>query len=395
VTGTEVEVAGRVVTDTGGQVEYWVEYGPTAAYGEVTDSGFVTLAKNEVYGVGVNITGLERSKTYHYRLCAKDANQNGGPGCGEDNAFLTQMFDCGDTITRDVRMRESMDCDRGPDSNGLTIGADGVQVDLGGFTLHGPHGLIREPVTPIGIDNSAGYDDVTIRNGGLAYWGTGVRMEGGSRNWFLDASVTSNTRGLVMRGGDHNLIMRSTLAGSPGFGLGLTVVNSPVLVVDGGAGAGWLVDSNDTLIRRSALQPTEDASEPCIEIRGSRNRVVDNGFVGCIRAGLVVTSGADNVLTSNDIEGFSSPGDPAAPGYLGDGIFVGAFTAGTVLRENVVYENSGDGIEALAPATSLQGNSADDNGDFGIDAAAGSTDLGGNSAEGNGNPLQCRNVFCS
>jgi hypothetical protein len=78
---------------------------------------------------------------------------------------------------------------------------------------------------------------------------------------------------------------------------------------------------------------------------------------------------------------------------LGDGIFVSAFSAGTLLRDNTANGNDGDGIEADAPAR-VGADTANDNGDFGIDAAAGSTDLGGNTATGNGNPLQCRNVFC-
>jgi hypothetical protein len=31
VTGTEAVVGGSVVSDVGGEVEYWVEYGPTTA----------------------------------------------------------------------------------------------------------------------------------------------------------------------------------------------------------------------------------------------------------------------------------------------------------------------------------------------------------------------------
>ena len=36
VTGTIANLAGRVASDTGGTVEYWVQYGPTTAYGSQT-----------------------------------------------------------------------------------------------------------------------------------------------------------------------------------------------------------------------------------------------------------------------------------------------------------------------------------------------------------------------
>jgi parallel beta-helix repeat protein len=81
-------------------------------------------------------------------------------------------------------------------------------------------------------------------------------------------------------------------------------------------------------------------------------------------------------------------------GRDGDGIHVGAFTTGTLLRDNVAQSNGGDGIEVEATATRLRGNVATSNGDFGIDAVAGVTDLGGNRASSNGNPPQCRNVLC-
>jgi parallel beta-helix repeat protein len=96
------------------------------------------------------------------------------------------------------------------------------------------------------------------------------------------------------------------------------------------------------------------------------------------------------VLVGN--EAFGSTGPPE--GTILDGIFIGAFTAGTVLRDNYAHDNDDDGFDIRGVDTRLEDNRADDNGDFGIDAVAGVTDLGGNTATGNGNPLQCRNVFC-
>ena len=81
-------------------------------------------------------------------------------------------------------------------------------------------------------------------------------------------------------------------------------------------------------------------------------------------------------------------------GLSGDGIFVSPFSAGTLLRDNLVDGMSDDGIDVQAAGTRLEGNSATNNGDWGIDAVPGVTDLGGNTASGNGQAAQCRNVFC-
>jgi hypothetical protein len=111
-----------------------------------------------------------------------------------------------------------------------------------------------------------------------------------------------------------------------------------------------------------------------------RNRVEGPWKEG---GGIGLLSGSDNSIVENEVSGGEN-----------DGILVGAFTAGTLLRGNFVHGNGDDGIDVQAPSARLKDNRADDNGDLGIDAVAGVTDLGGNTASGNGNPLQCVNVFC-
>ncbi len=108
----------------------------------------------------------------------------------------------------------------------------------------------------------------------------------------------------------------------------------------------------------------------------------------------MIVAGADNVVAENEVSGGALV-DPGSPfDREADGIFVGAFTAGTLVRDNLAQSNAGDGIELQATATRVRDNLVSSNGDFGIDAVAGVTDLGGNSASSNGNPLQCRTVLC-
>ena len=93
-------IDGTVVSDAGGQVEYWVQFGPTSAYGSESAHQTIATAENTPTGVRASVDGLARSTTYHYRLCAQDGSQKGGPGCGEDHRFKTQSFACGETVTR-------------------------------------------------------------------------------------------------------------------------------------------------------------------------------------------------------------------------------------------------------------------------------------------------------
>jgi len=61
----------------------------------------------------------------------------------------------GDVITSDTTLTE----DLAGNGTGLIIGADGVTLDLGGYTLSSLDGL------GLGVDNTGGYDNITIKNG--------------------------------------------------------------------------------------------------------------------------------------------------------------------------------------------------------------------------------------
>ena len=76
-----------------------MEFGLTSAHGSETSHATVTTQQNVPQSVAVVISGLARSTLYHYRLCARDAQQKGGPGCGTDQQLTTQSAGCGETAT--------------------------------------------------------------------------------------------------------------------------------------------------------------------------------------------------------------------------------------------------------------------------------------------------------
>src|SRR5215213_4445622 len=163
VAGTAASVFGNVVSDAGGQIEYWVEYGTSTAYGSQTAHQTATVQQNALRGVLVSITGLQRSTTYHYRVCAQDSQQKGGPGCGEDKQFATVNVDCEDTITADLQLSGDLNCLDTGARDGPVVGADGIDIDLAGHELRGAH---------LALANSGGFDDVTIHGGSLYAIGT-------------------------------------------------------------------------------------------------------------------------------------------------------------------------------------------------------------------------------
>jgi parallel beta-helix repeat protein len=389
VAGTSAWVDGAVITSTGEQVEFWAEYGLTTAYGSSSEHYTTNLDTNGPNRIERELTGLTRATTYHYRICARDSEQNGGARCGADATLTTVNVDCGDVITHDLVLSGSLTC-HDLYTPGLVVGGDGVEIDLHGHELTGALCCSNHGEGEAGIRND-GYDDVSIHSGTVGHFGYGVVLNDASFNQLHDLDVSAYG-GITLSGGHHNTIRRYHLTsiGRGGYALG---VSSNDLIVTDSSGPIWGVAGDRANIARNTIGGELDIywKSACLRLSGNNNRVADNRVYGCRDGGIWVASGAGNSLLRNEVSGSwlypTLDGDP-------DGIRVDRFTAGTLVRDNFSHDNQDDGIEVLAPNARLGRNRADDNGDFGIDAVSGVTDAGGNTARGNGNPLRCRNVFC-
>jgi len=239
-----------------------------------------------------------------------------------------------------------------------------------------------------------GHADVTIRNGQLV-GGDTIHLDGASGNAIRNVTVDGTGDAIRIVGGSGNEV-RDTTAHGRASGVnaahsdGLVIVSSHLL---GDVAPGISVQGSDARLAYNTLELDTLKPLTAIELAGQDNRVAHNLITGGWgRGGIVLLSGSGNEIVANEVDDLPITTSEARSG---DGIFVGAFTAGTLLRDNLALRNDGDGIEAQGASARIGGNAAFDNGDFGIDAAAGVTDLGHNGASGNGNPLQCRNVFCS
>src|SRR6185369_3173398 len=92
---------------------------------------------------------------------------------------------CGQTITSNTTLTADQSCD----ATGLVVGADGVTIDLNGFTLSGD----RNP-GHFGIDVN-GHSRVTIRNGIIRHFDAGIRSLDFTSQAVKVTNVTSRDNG--------------------------------------------------------------------------------------------------------------------------------------------------------------------------------------------------------
>jgi len=85
---------------------------------------------------------------------------------------------CGSVLVADTTFDSDLTCV----GAGVIIGADSIVVDLAGFKLKGDG-------TGIGVDNTGGFDGVTITNGVIDKFANGVVLTDASTNLLTDLQV--------------------------------------------------------------------------------------------------------------------------------------------------------------------------------------------------------------
>jgi hypothetical protein len=319
---------------------------------------------------------------------------------------------CGDVITQDTTLdSDLLSCP----SDGVVIGAPHVTIDLAGHVIDGPD----PPVSccddgPDGVNNRAGHDHVTIRNGTIREFQHGVSI-GGHRpgisrspstgNVVRDLVISSNRGIAASEAGDvllerNSLVTRTFAIAFLNVSLGTIRRNVTDSIPPLGHGAALIVQSaaggsaHDNLVERNTVTHGD------IDVFGNANVVVANEVSLGLDAGIGVL-GTGTVVAKNLVRGNTAGivvfGDHRIEknelvGNGSDGIRVE--TGQSELVHNVARGNGDDGIEVESPGTRVAKNTADGNGDLGIFAVPGVIDGGGNKAAGNGDPLQCLNVFC-
>ena len=153
-----------------------------------------------------------------------------GLSCSVANPAIGAV--CGTTIMQSIVVQADETCASG---NGITVGADGVTIDLGGHTLRGSGSS-----TPVGIDTGA-FSGVTIKNGVVGVFGLGIVSTPPGAHLRLSGVTSIDNAGDGAHIGAIDIsIDRCAFLNNPGIGLRLTPqsgkVTNSVAAGNGGIG---------------------------------------------------------------------------------------------------------------------------------------------------------------
>lgn len=190
-------------------------------------------------------------------------------------------LNCGETIRQNMTLTADLNCS----GHGIVIVGEGIVLDLGGHTIKGPGkgGWVwPEPaLSSIGI-RVRNRKNLTIRNGRITDFATGILLENsqgvavegitsvsnhfgiylfhGSRNRINAAHISNNVYGLHLQDSRENHITGSLIFGSHhgspgGYGINLYGANKNTVTenrIELNQSQGiWLIDSRDNTIYRN------------------------------------------------------------------------------------------------------------------------------------------------
>lgn len=294
---------------------------------------------------------------------------------------------CGATLTTDTTLDEDLTCS----GTGLVIGAAGITLDLNGFTLSGD----SSAPASYGVDNTGGFDDVTIKDGAIVGFEQGIRGVGVSGLTIKDLTLTGQTssHAIDILDSEDVEIKDTTISLATPFGPEAIRLES----VDGVEVKNVHVDGG--------FIGVNFACGSCDGSEAPTNGVVKESSFANNFIGVLIANSTDANLEENEISGavlwgirigFSGAvtvtGTEISESDLHDnlvGIFVavpGVPTVGMKITENSVHDNTFDGMALLNLHDSeISENVVEDNGGHGI-ALFDSTDneVAENTALGNG-----------
>jgi large repetitive protein len=133
-----------------------------------------------------------------------------GVACALLNAVLAAQAEdslCGATIVTDLKLDHDVACS----GNGLIIGADGIRIDLNGYTLSGSRAGVGIGVT--------GRREITIWGGTVTNFAPAIRVNSSTDVDIKHINFANNTEGIDFQGGSvgntvkENLFRDSTVRG--------------------------------------------------------------------------------------------------------------------------------------------------------------------------------------
>lgn len=120
----------------------------------------------------------------------------------QGSAFSADTVSCGSILTSNTTLTSDLTCS----SDALIIGASKITLNLSGFTLTGP--ATNTGAVGVLVD---GYDRVTIKNGSIQNFETGVSILNGSRNTVTGLNIDSCGTAISILDSSSNRIKNNRL----------------------------------------------------------------------------------------------------------------------------------------------------------------------------------------
>ncbi|MBI4163257.1 MAG: right-handed parallel beta-helix repeat-containing protein, partial [Candidatus Aenigmarchaeota archaeon] len=332
---------------------------------------------------------------------ANDSYNNVGSSSITFNNYI-----CGSTLTTNVTLTQNLN------STGTcyTIGAHNIVVDGNGYTITGNK-------AGYGLNNTGGYDNITIKNfAGLNNFTNAIYVSGSTgsiitNNTIIAANVSVGYGIYLLTGSNNNNVSSNTIntSGSSGYGIYIpdsnnSAIESNTIKTIGSSAYGilfWQFSSNNTILSNTIT--TSGGSAPGIFVRqqSKNNNLISNTITtsGSDSHGVWIRISSDNTnLTSNTItttgatgigvyfdgpnNGTLSSNTITTSGSTADGVSINnnnMLTSNTI----TVSGDSSDGIYIGGSTNTLSSNTV---------AASGSTAYGIYLASGDTNTLTNDNI---
>jgi hypothetical protein len=88
ISETSATLNGTVLSTTGGQGSFYIEYGTTPARAERTPTRMIDFTAGAIHQVSEPVNGLTAEGIYHYAVCAEDGENPGDPFCSREQRFV-------------------------------------------------------------------------------------------------------------------------------------------------------------------------------------------------------------------------------------------------------------------------------------------------------------------
>jgi len=129
---------------------------------------------------------------------------------------------CGDTITTSTNLTQNISSNSG---TCVIIGANNVVLDCQGYGING--NLTMHSDTAFGIDNTGGYENVTVENCIITDWDNGIYFSNGANNSLIyNNTVNLNSNyGILFYSGSNNNFINNTANSNGVTGIALAAVS--------------------------------------------------------------------------------------------------------------------------------------------------------------------------